>query len=282
MVERKEERLERFFYWIKERTEIQIKKDNKEPWPWTEDPILREYKFTNAYRENDRTTVWFRENIRDPLKNKPEVYMATIIFRWFNLIETGKTLIENNLHLDWDPEEARIKILPQKKWVTGAYMIKSPTGKNKVRGICETITNVWNQRQSFLKRSPWNKLQEMNTYLEGYPFFGPFLAYEIVTDLRFTYIGKDAIDINTWANAGPGAMRGLNRIHGRPLDYTSKKNDWCGEMKVLLDISPHYELGGLLELREIEHSLCEFDKYERVRTGLGAPRSKYYPGISND
>jgi hypothetical protein len=30
-----------------------------------------------------------------------------------------------------------------------------------------------------------------------------------------------------------------------------------------------------LEMRDIEHSLCEFDKYERVRLGQGKPRSKY-------
>ncbi len=32
-----------------------------------------------------------------------------------------------------------------------------------------------------------------------------------------------------------------------------------------------------LELRDIEHSLCEFDKYERVRLGEGRPRSMYKP-----
>ena len=29
------------------------------------------------------------------------------------------------------------------------------------------------------------------------------------------------------------------------------------------------------ELREIEHSLCEFDKYERIRLGQGRPKQKY-------
>ena len=28
-------------------------------------------------------------------------------------------------------------------------------------------------------------------------------------------------------------------------------------------------------MRTIEHSLCEWDKYERVRLGQGTPRSKY-------
>jgi hypothetical protein len=32
-----------------------------------------------------------------------------------------------------------------------------------------------------------------------------------------------------------------------------------------------------VEMRDIEHSLCEFDKYERVRLGEGRPRMKYKP-----
>ena len=30
-----------------------------------------------------------------------------------------------------------------------------------------------------------------------------------------------------------------------------------------------------VDMRCIEHSLCEWDKYERVRLGQGTPRSKY-------
>ena len=29
------------------------------------------------------------------------------------------------------------------------------------------------------------------------------------------------------------------------------------------------------EMRDVEHTLCEFDKYERVRTGEGRPRGVY-------
>ena len=72
-----EESVERFFYWIHERIRIQKRKDRGDLWPWTGDPILQQYKFTNAYREQDKTTVWFREKIRDPLSWQPEVYMAT-------------------------------------------------------------------------------------------------------------------------------------------------------------------------------------------------------------
>jgi len=273
-----EESVERFFYWIHERIRIQKRKDRGDLWPWTGDPILQQYKFTNAYREQDKTTVWFREKIRDPLSWQPEVYMATVIFRWFNLIETGETLLKHNLHIDWDPEKAYAVIVPQKQWITGAYMIKSPTAMNKVRGLCQAITDVWGDRERFITKCPWPSLREMTEFLQGYPFLGPFLAYEIATDLRHTFCGMRAFDIETWANAGPGAMRGLNRIHDRELNYTSKKHDWCAEMRELLGISrTRHSLD--FELREIEHSLCEFDKYERVRLGQGAPRSKYSPPL---
>ena len=48
------------------------------PAPWTDDRILRDYYFTNVYRELDKTTVWFRENVRDPLRDDPRVIFATV------------------------------------------------------------------------------------------------------------------------------------------------------------------------------------------------------------
>ena len=108
---------------------------------------------------------------------------------------------------------------------------------------------------------------------------GPFMAYEVVTDWRHTWLGDKAEDILSWANPGPGARRGLNRIYGRPLEKTIKTKQCVEEMKDLLHASPAY-IGvhvPNLEMRDIEHSLCEFDKYERVRLGEGKPRSLYKP-----
>ena len=127
------------------------------------------------------------------------------------------------------------------------------------------------------------------------------MSYELGTDLRHTVYLNDAKDIMTWANAGPGAMRGLNRIFKRPLDYKSKKHDWNAEMQLLLEkvsetdfrnyLTQSFAYDGSrfaklypnefilhfpkLEMRDIEHSLCEFDKYERVRSGQGKPRGRY-------
>lgn len=111
------------------------------------------------------------------------------------------------------------------------------------------------------------------------------MAYEIVTDMRHTRLLEDATDIYTWANPGPGAKRGLRRL-GLPSTPDAKA---ITSMRGLLErhvyIAEQFddkdadgaELSNLpmVEMRDIEHSLCEFDKYCRVKFGEGEPRSKF-------
>ena len=102
------------------------------------------------------------------------------------------------------------------------------------------------------------------------------MAYEAVTDMNYTPVLAEAVDKNTWANAGPGAKRGLNRIHDRDLKYG--RADWNKEMKQLLEHKEYFvrrdlNISHIIDMRCIEHSLCEWDKYERVRLGQGRPRS---------
>ena len=274
----------RFFWWIAERHRIFEKRRRglSRDW-WTEDEILRTYRFTNPYRENDRTTVWFRENIRDPLKDNNKVLMATVIFRWFNLIQTGETLVKNNLHIEWDSELARQEIKKQDQYVTGAYIIKTPDGKDKVDGVIWCIEQILKEENRLISRFiECPRLEMAWEIFQDYPYLGAFMSYELVTDLRWTHFFQNATDIMRWANAGPGAMRGLNRIHGRDLNYKRKSHNWNAEMYELLQMSTSYlgdKSGNMwmpkLEMREIEHSLCEFDKYERVRNGEGRPRGKF-------
>ena len=274
------EELVLYLYWIEERERIRQKKEdaNAEP-PWTEDEIFKMFKFCQVYREDDRTTRWFAAHIRRPLSAEPEVVMATIIFRFFNLIETGRTLLEHNLHLDWDKEKAIEEVSKQPKWVTGAYIVKTPNRMNKVKGVAECVTHIWVERERLVSSlEKMTTLQEAWEFLLQYPYIGPFVAYEIVTDLRHTYILDEATDICSWANAGPGAMRGLNRLTGRPLGFCKRSHDWNKEMQELYAICQEelrikYRMP--FEMREVEGGLCEFDKYSRILKGEGRTRSVY-------
>ena len=279
------EELDRFCYWQRERENIRLQKEVLElPAPWTDDVILQDFKFCQVYREDDRTTRWFKKHIREPLADNPDVLMATVIFRWFNHIDTGRTLIEHDLLKNWDRKKAIDEITKQPKWITGAYIIKTPNGMDKVTGVAECISHMWEQRYALLDKIENNprSLEQCWTWLRDFPYMGPFMAYEVVTDLRHTYLLRDANDIMTWANAGPGAMRGLNRLTGRELGYSKRSHDWVGEMNDLykivearLPFSITMRNDMSYEMREIEGGLCEFDKYSRIVKGEGRTRSVY-------
>jgi len=275
-------RLDLYFYWIQERETIRINKEvlQHEP-PWTNDPILQKFKFCQVFREEDRTTRWFKRNIRNVWRDEPEVLMATVIFRWFNFIETGRTLIRHNLHIEWDRKKAIEEITKQDQWITGAYIIKTPNRMDKVTGVSECISHMWNDREKLVDKILESKsLEKAWEILRDYPYMGPFMAYEVVTDLRHTYLLREATDILTWANAGPGAMRGLNRLAGRDLDFSRRTHPWNDEMRELWELSrerlnPNLISLDRFEMREIEGGLCEFDKYSRILNEEGRTRSVY-------
>ena len=277
------EELDTYFYWIHERESIRINKEvlGHTP-PWTDDEVLQKYKFCQVFREDDRTTRWFREHIREPLKDSTDVFMATVIFRWFNYIESGRTLLKHDLICNWDRKKAIEEISKQDKWVTGAYIIKTPNRMNKVTGVAECISHMWKDKNYLIDTMYGvHSLEKTWNILRDYPYMGPFMAYEVVTDLRHTYCLDNANDIMTWANPGPGAMRGLNRLTGRELGFCKRSHPWNEEMQELLEIAITERLDGELisdtnfEMREIEGGLCEFDKYSRTVKKQGTTRSIY-------
>ena len=282
MIQELRDRLDLYFYWIHERETIRLNKEvERNPQPWTDDPILQKFKFCQVFREEDRTTRWFKRHIRNPWRDDPEVLMATVIFRWFNFIETGRTLIRHNLHIEWDRKKAIEEITKQDKWVTGAYIVKTPNRMDKVTGVAECISHMWSDREKLVERILTTKsLKKSWEILRDYPYMGPFMAYEVITDLRHTYLLQDAEDILTWANAGPGAMRGLNRLAGRDLDFCRRTHPWNDEMRNLWEISRERLNPNLIdlnrfEMREIEGGLCEFEKYSRILNEEGRTRSVY-------
>ena len=266
-----------FFNFINERHAIYVNKEAGSDFPWTEDEILRKYGFCNVFRELDTVTKWIRSNWCEPYMEHPNVPFAMAVARQINW---PGTLEEIGFPDKWEPE--RVKEIMQarkdakKKVYTGAYMLTGTLGGSKIeQTIDKILTPLYNN-------PPELHMDSLEKTWEGYlPYagFSGFMAYEVVTDLRHTKYLKNADDINTWANAGPGAVRGLNRIHNRDIKKSLTKKASCKEMYDLLMIADRYleKHVPVLEMRDIEHCLCEFDKYERTRLGQGKPRSQYKP-----
>ncbi len=277
--------INRFWYWVNSRELIRKRKEaGVPPAAWTADPIFCKYRFTNVRREDDRTTVWFRENARRTMgasgKNTSCVRNA-LIFRWFNRIDVGEMLAEDRLFQRWDGARAEHVLRqwrPSGPWVTGAYIIKGFSGYDKLKGVCLAISAALVELKPMTRDIvKAQSMEEATKTLMQCEQLGPFMAYEIACDLRYTPLLSEATDRFTWANPGPGARRGLNRIHRRPLQGPVPTEQCIEEMQWLLgewaDFGP--QLVQPPEMREVEHSLCEFDKYERVRLGQGRPRQVY-------
>lgn len=287
--------IDRFIYWIKERHAIYLKRQAGEPKPWTDDEVLQNYFFTNPYRENDKTTVWFREALRGYLPRK-DVLFATVCFRWFNKKETAKeVLVPYKLLHDWDEGTAvrTLKKLNEKQAVfTGAFMIKVGNGPPgcKIPQVCECITEIWKDREKLTRLCRDDcRLEALWKELCKYRGLGGFLSYEIVCDLRYTPLLRNATDVDTWANIGPGAARGLARLNGQgikiakggmkdsnrtpPKDGLKQMIDLLAIMRKRLPDLPNFEL------REAEHSLCEFFKWEREAFNLGGHSKRRYNGV---
>ena len=88
-----EKMIERFFNWINERHMIYLRyKVDGDSWPWTEDKILQEYKFTNVFRELDTGTIWLRENWLEPFHDHPKLFFNICLYRQFNWWPTAEFL----------------------------------------------------------------------------------------------------------------------------------------------------------------------------------------------
>jgi len=80
-----------------------------------------------------------------------------------------------------------------------------------------------------------------------------------------------------WANTGPGAKRGIGRIFFGDKKAKVTDSDCLNFMCKLLEKSGKKTGKHVpkLELRDIEHSLCETDKYLRALHGDGRPKALY-------
>ncbi len=277
--------LRKYFGTARERYKIYLRRSVPGPrspiGPWTGDPIFQEYKFCNLFREHDKVTIWLRENWREPYADHPNLPFAMALAR---LINWPPTLEEIGFPKRWNPNLV-LKVLRRrkgegKKIYTGAYLLGScPKGSERaIYLVHDVLTPLYYKLKGPIPLSSLlttGYLQFNWEWFRSQRGLGDFLAYEVVSDLRHTKYLRDAPDIMTWANAGPGALRGLTRLWGyqpktRQIEgYSFPKKNALEAMQNLLTKSQEERWTPRLEMRDIEHWLCEFDKYKRIQLGQG-------------
>jgi hypothetical protein len=275
-------------FYMKEREAIRRKKEARQPWPWTKDKILSTYKFTNVKRAHDRTTrafVDFYEKHRSHWAGKENVLLYNCgIARYFGTEAFQREAGWQDKHHAATLTSVATRMLDDNEKVfTGAYIITSAgrSGPKQVV-VAEYLGGLW-------KRAPGvvAKMSIHQSWARGYealvqaPGFGGsgFMAKEVLQDflLMTTMHIKD---VHNWTPMGPGARRGMNRLLGRDKNFKQGESKFIDEVQGLwlklkdwwLETYPDADE---LTAHDVQFCLCEFDKYERTRTGEGRPRSLY-------
>ncbi len=269
-------------YWrfAAERQEIFFRRLAREPYPWTADPILGVYKFTNAYRASDRVSQFLLRRViyRDDLPSSPrEQFFRTMLFKLFNKIETWQLLEESFGAITLESytfhsyDAVLSKALGSGKRIYSAAYIMPPGGtafgrpfkhQNHLMLLEEML------RQEVPDRlCNFRHMHEGFDLLRSFPTIGDFLAYQFITDLNYSELTD--FSEREFVIPGPGARDGLKKCFANRggLNEAELIRFMADTQEAEFDrlgISFKSLWGRPLQLIDCQNLFCEVDKYARV------------------
>jgi hypothetical protein len=286
--------LNEFVAFIAERWAIhQRRLKGKEP-PWTDDPILQRFKFTNVRREDDRVTRWIHENWLQPHQDDlPGAVFAMCMARLVNLPAALEAL---GYPERWNA--ARFTRIMEARKAAGlrvfnaAYIVNSVggVGRSKARHLGEVVLPAcWKARESVARalegdERAFGSLKAAHERLQQVYSIGAFMSAQVLADLKWTPVGLRTTDWYTFAAWGPGSRRGLNRLRG--VSVESGKSNFLGGEAVWLETLLELRRQVLpllpaalrkLDAQNLQSCLCEYSKYAKVVDGSGKPKQLFKP-----
>lgn len=260
------------------RQEIFFKKFDRLNFPWTDDSVLNQFKFTNVYRSTDRVSQYLIRNVIYAGDQNPvEVLFRILLFKIFNKIETWEMLEQRVGTITYKAFDYNLfdTILSEAKRrgvsiYSSAYIMASAGSaygyslkhQNHLKLIEEIIDSGLAQKIDNLKN-----FEALYKHLLIYPSIGPFLAYQYAIDINYSDI-TDFSEME-FVKAGPGASDGIRKCFTTPGDYSDEdiiKMMTEGQYDEFdrLNLSFKTLWGRPLQLIDCQNLFCEVDKYLRV------------------
>jgi hypothetical protein len=244
--------------------------------PFTDDPILQRYRFTNCYRAADRVS---QDLIGDVIYRGDqaweEVFFRTLLFKIFNKTSTWRLLTDALGEVRWDAYDYRAfdRVLSRafsagQRLYSAAYIVPPPHlgEKRKHRNHLRLLEMMMgaNAPQRVLAAP---SMQDAYLVLLGFPAIGPFLAYQFLIDLN--YAADMPFSEMDFVVPGPGARDGIRKCFGPAAggieaDIIRYMADTQDEHFARLDLSFGGLRGRRLQLIDCQNLFCEVDKYARV------------------
>ncbi|MES2785857.1 MAG: nucleotide kinase domain-containing protein [Pseudomonadota bacterium] len=267
-------------YWrfAAERQQLYFRRLFSDSGPWTLDPVLAQYKFTNAYRAADRVSQYLiRDVIYQGTFDELDIIFRTLLFKLFNKIETWKLLTScfgplSIATFDVDRFDAALSdaLRSGTRIYSAAYIMPNAPrlqeGSYKHRTHLDLLKKIL-QSGTLAKLREARSMQQVYEVLLSLPSIGPFLAYQYAIDLNYSPVSN--FSENEFVQPGPGALNGLRKCFSSLGDYSPADTiRWVTDRQ-----HSEFETRGLafkslwgraLQLIDCQNLFCEVDKYARV------------------
>jgi len=269
-------------YWrfAAERQRVFYRRALGSPWPWTENPVMAVYKFTNAYRASDRVSQYLIRNViyrNDLPSSVDEVVFRILLFKLFNKIETWERLERalgpiNFAGYRFDRyDKVLSKAMAEGHRVYSAAYIMPPG--SSAFGCKAKHQNHLKLLETMMANSLPEKLASARTMQKGfellrdYPTIGDFLAYQFVTDVNYSEV-TDFSEMD-FVIPGPGARDGLRKCFAdtgglSDAELIRLMADRQEQECARLGLEFPSLWGRPLQLIDCQNLFCEIDKYARV------------------
>lgn len=267
-------------YWrfASERQRIFMERARGHCGPWTSDPILRTFRFTNAYRASDRVSQFLiREVIYMDDPSPEEVVFRILLFKLFNKIETWRLLCDEigNPSLRSFSPDAYGKVLSQaldrgQTIYSAAYIMPSGGSqlghKRKHKNHLALLAMMMADGLP-AKLKQCTRMADAFDLLKSYPTLGDFLAYQFVTDINYSEVTN--FSEMEFVVPGPGARSGIRKcfsclggLSEEEVIYLVARRQ--SEEFSRLDLRFERLGDRPLQLIDCQNLFCEVDKYARV------------------
>lgn len=266
-------------YWrfAVKRQEVYLRRIRGDKQPWSNDPVLRVHKFTNAYRAADRVSQYLiRQVIGDDQRTVNDTFFRVLLFKLFNRIETWELLVKElgEPCVEGFDLERYDQVLSQafergERLYSAAYIM--PSGGRS--GFARKHSMHLNLLKQMLRDELPARIADARSMgaafgmLRACPTIGDFLAYQFVTDLnysRITSFGEDEFVV-----PGPGAKGGLEKCFSDlgglsetdAIRLVTERQEAC--LRALGLRFPTL-WGRRLQLIDCQNLFCEVNKYARA------------------
>lgn len=289
-MKKRQEIYDLYWYFANERQNIFIKKLNGDTPPWTNDPILKTYKFCNSYRVNDRVSQYLLKNViyNGKTYKDEDMLFRIILFKLFNKESTWELLIKEfkDITLSTFDMKEYSKVLTNAinnniKIYNDAYISCATKAFGYDRkhdnhlALLNKMFIIDKVQDKILKCT---NMEQAFKIIKSYPLIGNFMAYQLITDINYSNIVDWKED--EFTVAGPGSLRGIKKCF---IDKGNLSNEdiirymYNHQEEEFKRLNLDFKTIGnrKLQLIDIQNIFCELDKYCREKVpSLKSNRTK--------